>query len=146
MTADLVASRLRSVGLDPVEVGDLVARALDEDLRLGPDVTSTATVAPDARAVGAVRARRLGVVAGVPVALAVLAAVDPEIVSEVGADDGATVAPGDDLMSVSGAARSLLLAERTLLNFLGHLSGVATATPAWVDAVAGTGAGVRDTP
>jgi nicotinate-nucleotide pyrophosphorylase (carboxylating) len=145
MTADLVASRLRSVGLDPVEVGDLVARALDEDLRLGPDVTSTATVAPDARAVGAVRARRLGVVAGVPVALAVLAAVDPEIVSEVGADDGATVAPGDDLMSVSGAARSLLLAERTLLNFLGHLSGVATATRAWVDAVAGTGAVVRDT-
>jgi nicotinate-nucleotide pyrophosphorylase (carboxylating) len=145
MTSDAVAEKLRAVELEPAEVDQLVARALDEDLRLGPDVTSNATVPADAVAVAAVTARRSGVIAGVPVALAVLAAVDSRIVADVRRDDGASVAAGDEIVEVSGPARSVLLAERTMLNFLGHLSGIATATQAWVGAVAGTDAIVRDT-
>ena len=90
-------------------------------------------------------ARQSGVVAGVPVALAVLAAVDPSLAAKVFRDDGMPVASGVEVMELAGKTRSLLLAERTMLNFLGHLSGIATATRAWVDAVVGTDAVVRDT-
>lgn len=145
MSRDRADDALREAGLDPADVRAVVARALDEDLRLGPDITSTATIAPDAEAVAAVTARQPGVIAGVPVALAVLAAVDPALTAQVCRDDGMSVSSGVEVMELAGTTRSLLLAERTLLNFLGHLSGIATATHAWVDAVAGTDVVVRDT-
>ena len=145
MTPDDLTRALADTGLDPAEVRDVVARALDEDLRLGPDVTSLATVDRAARATAEVTTRQPGIVAGVPVACAVLAAVDPALESRAGHADGTRLRAGDRVMWLAGPTRSLLLAERTLLNFLGHLSGVATATRAWVDAVAGSGAVVRDT-
>jgi nicotinate-nucleotide pyrophosphorylase (carboxylating) len=108
-------------------------------------VTSAATVERDARATAVIAARQPGTVAGVPVACAVLASVDPTVDVGVERADGSRVVAGDRVMQVSGPTRSLLLAERTMLNFLCHLSGIATATTAWVDALAGTGAVVRDT-
>jgi nicotinate-nucleotide pyrophosphorylase (carboxylating) len=145
VTPEHAAAALLAAGLDPATTLDAVARALQEDLRLGPDVTSDATVPAHAVAVATVGARRPGVLAGVPVALAVLAEVDPRLEAQPLIADGAPAAAGCEVIEVSGPARSLLLAERTLLNFLGHLSGVATATRAWVDAVAGTRAVIRDT-
>jgi nicotinate-nucleotide pyrophosphorylase (carboxylating) len=130
------------------DVGDLrrvVATALEEDLRYGPDATTAATVPAGAVAVGAFTLRRPGVVAGIPAALAVLGAVvgDHEVL-EVAAD-GDRLAAGEAALVVRAPVRTLLTAERTALNLLCHLSGVATATAAWVDAVAGTGARIRDT-
>jgi nicotinate-nucleotide pyrophosphorylase (carboxylating) len=145
VTADRARQALLAADLDPDEVVDVVARALAEDLRLGHDVTSEATVRADIDADAVVVARRPGVLAGVPVALAVLAAVDPTVEAQAYRDDGSLLAAGDEVLEISGPARSLLLAERTLLNLVGHLSGVATATRAWVDAVADTAAIVRDT-
>ncbi|MCC2591933.1 carboxylating nicotinate-nucleotide diphosphorylase [Tessaracoccus sp. OS52] len=135
--------------VDPAEVRRLIATALDEDLRLGPDVTTEATVAADAAGTAHVVARQPGTIAGVPVAIEVLR----EVASRLGATtsvevvraDGARVAAGDTVLSITGPIRCLLTAERTLLNFLGQLSGVATVTAAWADAIAGTGAQVRDT-
>ena len=131
--------------LDPAYVDDLVRRALAEDLAGGVDVTSAATVPADQTAVGDVVARSAGVVAGLPVAAAVFAAVDPRVVVEPAARDGDRVRRGAVLATVTGPTRSLLTAERTALNLLCHLSGVATATARWVDAVAGSGAAIRDT-
>ncbi len=141
-----VRDALEAAGLDVDGVADLVARALAEDLRDGPDVTTEATVAATAIATGDVVARARGVVAGVAVARAVLDAVafPPDGVTVV-RDDGERVEPGDVVVTLRGPLRPLLVAERTLLNVLTHLSGVATATRAWVDALAGTGCVVRDT-
>ena len=130
---------------DPAYVEDLVRRALAEDLAGGVDVTSAATVPAGQTAVGDLVARAPGVVAGLPVAAAVFAAVDRTVEVEVRAHDGARVGRGDVLATVTGPTRSLLTAERTALNLLCHLSGVATATARWVEAVAGTGAVIRDT-
>jgi nicotinate-nucleotide pyrophosphorylase (carboxylating) len=132
-------------GLDQDYVTDLVRRALAEDLAGGEDVTSAATVPPDQTAVGDLVARAGGVVAGLPVAAAVFAAVDGAIRVEPRAGDGDRVRTGDVLATVSGPTRALLTAERTALNLLCHLSGVATATAQWVEAVQGTGARIRDT-
>ncbi len=141
-----VRDALEAAGLDVDGVADLVARALAEDLRDGPDVTTEATVAATTIATGDVVARARGVVAGVAVARAVLDAVafPPDGVTVV-RDDGERVEPGDVVVTLRGPLRPLLVAERTLLNVLTHLSGVATATRAWVDALAGTGCVVRDT-
>jgi nicotinate-nucleotide pyrophosphorylase (carboxylating) len=141
-----VRDALEAAGLDVDGVADLVARALAEDLRDGPDVTTEATVAATTIATGDVVARARGVVAGVAVARAVLDAVTfpPDGVTVV-RDDGERVEPGDVVVTLRGPLRPLLVAERTLLNVLTHLSGVATATRAWVDALAGTGCVVRDT-
>ena len=141
-----VRDALEAAGLDVDGVTDLVARALAEDLRDGPDVTTEATVAATTIATGDVVARARGVVAGVAVARAVLDAVafPPDGVTVV-RDDGERVEPGDVVVTLRGPLRPLLVAERTLLNVLTHLSGVATATRAWVDALAGTGCVVRDT-
>jgi len=147
MTGDAdVTGRLLAAGLDPGEVGRLVRGALDEDLRYGPDVTSAATAAPGARAVAGVVARQPGVLAGLPVALAVLdaAGLPPEAAQPRRAD-GDRVGEGSEVLRIAAPLRELLGAERTLLNFLTHLSGVATATRAWADALAGTGCAVRDT-
>jgi nicotinate-nucleotide pyrophosphorylase (carboxylating) len=124
----------------------VVRTALDEDLRYGPDATTAATVPPDAVAVGAFTPRTAGVLAGAPVALAVLDEVlgsGYEVVSALA--DGSRLVPGEPALVVRAPVRGLLTAERTALNLLCHLSGVATATRAWVDAVAGTGATIRDT-
>ncbi|WP_165865704.1 carboxylating nicotinate-nucleotide diphosphorylase [Vallicoccus soli] len=137
---------LATAGLDPDRVLDLVRRAVEEDLDGGVDVTSTATVPEDLRAHGEFTARAAGVVAGVPVAAAVLEHVaGGALALEVRRPDGARVGPGDVVLVADGPARALLTAERTALNLLGRLSGVATLTRAWVDAVEGTGATVRDT-
>jgi nicotinate-nucleotide pyrophosphorylase (carboxylating) len=130
--------------LDPVEVERIVRAALAEDFRYGPDVTSRAVIDAGAVGVAQVVARTGGVVAGLPVAAAVVEIAGAGSLSVV-LRDGSRVAPGDVVATVKGPLRELLGAERTLLNFLTHLSGIATATRAWVDAVAGTDAAIRDT-
>jgi nicotinate-nucleotide pyrophosphorylase (carboxylating) len=141
-----VRQGLASAGLDVTAVAALVDAALAEDLAGGEDVTSVATVLAGARASARYVARAAGVVAGVDVARLVLArAGSGGVVTQRRVPDGARVGPGDVLLVAEGPARELLLAERTSLNLLGHLSGVATLTRAWVDAVEGTGAAVRDT-
>ena len=124
-----------------------IRRGLDEDLRYGPDVTTEATVPPDATAVGALVAREPGVAAGVDIALMVL----DEVLGPDGyrvldrVPDGTRIDKGQCLLRVEAPTRGLLTAERTLLNLVCHLSGIATATAAWVDAVEGTNARIRDT-
>jgi nicotinate-nucleotide pyrophosphorylase (carboxylating) len=141
-----VAERLVAAGLEPADTERTVRVALDEDFRYGPDVTSAATTAPGARALASVVARAPGVLAGLPVALAVLAAAGvPPAASQPLRADGERVDSGTEVLRIRGPLREVLGAERTLLNFLTHLSGIATATRAWVDAVAGTGCTVRDT-
>jgi len=141
-----VAGRLLAAGLDPQDTERVVRGALDEDLRYGPDLTSAATAAPGARAVAGVVAREPGVLAGLPVALAVLdaAGIPPEAAEPLRAD-GDRIGAGTEVLRLRAPLRELLGAERTLLNFLTHLSGIATATRAWADALSGTGCAVRDT-
>ena len=141
-----VARALSAAGLDPAGTEQTVRGALAEDLRYGPDVTTEATVPAGRFATAAVVARQPGVLAGIPVALAVLDAAGAGTGSvKVRRGDGDRIGPGEEVLRVHAPARELLLAERTLLNFLNHLSGIATATRAWADAVAGTGCTVRDT-
>ena len=133
-------------GVDPVYVEDLVRRAVAEDLAGGVDVTSTATVPEELRGTGALVPRQPGVVAGLGVALAVLDLVVGDDLEVLGLGaDGQVAVPGVAVLEVTGPVRALLTAERTALNLLCHLSGIATLTRAWVDAVAGTGAQIRDT-
>jgi len=141
-----VAERLLAAGIEPEDTERAVRGALEEDFRYGPDITSAATAAPGSRAVAAVVARQPGVLAGLPVALAVLdaAGLPPDAAEPLRAD-GDRIGPGTEVLRIRGPLRELLGAERTLLNFLTHLSGIATATRAWADAVAGTGCTVRDT-
>ena len=141
-----VRSELLAAGIDPADAERVVRDALQEDLRYGPDVTTQATVAAGAVATADVMARQNGVVAGVPLALAVLdaAGLPPGCVTVV-RPDCCAVRPADRVLTIEGPLRGLLTAERTLLNLMTHLSGIATATRAWVDAIAGTGAVVRDT-
>jgi nicotinate-nucleotide pyrophosphorylase (carboxylating) len=141
-----LAALLHRAGLDPAEVVRVVRRALEEDLALGPDVTTDSTVPEAARAVGDVVPRVRGVLAGLPVAAAVFDLVGgPDVGVELHAADGGRAEPGRAALTVTGPARSLLTAERSALNLVGHLSGVATVTRRWVDAVDGTTAAVRDT-
>jgi len=123
---------------------DLVKAALAEDLAGGVDVTSVATIAADAELQAEFVARESGVVAGLEMAKAVLAEVGVVGISVL-VEDGASVNTGDVLIRVFGNARAILLAERTALNFLGHLSGIATLTNQWVKAVSGTKCEIRDT-
>jgi nicotinate-nucleotide pyrophosphorylase (carboxylating) len=136
---------LLEAGLDPAEVRAAIDRALAEDVPT-EDVTSVATIAAEARGEGVLAAREAGTVAGLTVAALVFETVlgDAVTLSER-VPDGTRVQPGDVLMRVAGPTRGLLTAERTALNFVCHLSGVATATAAWVDALDGTGARVLDT-
>lgn len=124
----------------------LVRAALAEDLGGAGDVTSMACIAKGAKAKADMRARRPGVLAGIDcAALAFELAGGPNIRVEIVDGDGAQVAPGRVVLSVHGDARAILAAERTALNFVTHLSGVATLTRAFVDAVAGTGAVIAPT-
>jgi nicotinate-nucleotide pyrophosphorylase (carboxylating) len=126
---------------------DVIRRGLDEDLRYGPDVTTTATVPSGVRATASMVPREPGVIAGLDVALLVLDEVlgadGYQILDRV--DDGARVQPGQSVLTLQAETRGLLTAERTTLNLICHLSGIATATAAWVDAVSGTKAKIRDT-
>ena len=136
---------LKLAGLDPRAVYDAVVLAIAEDLP-GEDVTSEATIPVTARGTADLAAREPGVVAGLTVAALVFHYVmgdDVKITDR--AVDGSPVAPGDVVMRVSGPTRGLLTAERTALNYASHLSGVATATSAWVAALDGTCARVLDT-
>ena len=140
------ADALTAAQLDPVAVERLARVALAEDLDDGVDVTSVATVPFDLEGVADFAARAPGVVAGLPVVRAVLEIVtDDSVVFTEHVRDGATVAAGEILLSARALVRSLLTAERTALNILCHLSGVATLTRRWADAVAGTKAQVLDT-
>jgi nicotinate-nucleotide pyrophosphorylase (carboxylating) len=128
-------------------VGDLVRATIEEDLAGGVDVTTTATVDPDQVSVAELVARGDGVVAGLEIAELVIrqVAAPGEVELEYSVRDGASVRRGDVLMTIRGKTQQLLTAERTSLNLLCHLSGVATLTRRWVDAVEGTGAVIRDT-
>jgi nicotinate-nucleotide pyrophosphorylase (carboxylating) len=140
-----LAQELTDAGLEPRRVYADVVAAVAEDLP-GEDVTSEATIPADATAWADLVARADGVVAGLPVAETVLRYVaGPEVTVKREVDDGSAVTRGDVLLSVHGLVRALLTAERTALNFVCHLSGVATATHRWVQALADTGATVRDT-
>ncbi|WP_203433678.1 carboxylating nicotinate-nucleotide diphosphorylase [Jiangella asiatica] len=142
---EAVTLALREAGLDPAYVEDLIRATLEEDLDGGEDVTTAATVPAEQRAVAVLAAREAGVLAGLPVAEAVFAAVDAGIELERHVADGAQVPAGTNMLTVHGRTRALLLAERTALNLACRLSGIATATRAWVDALAGSRAEVRDT-
>lgn len=137
---------LTAQGLDPEEVRALVRTALGEDLKYGPDVTTTATVPADAVATASVVTRQFGTIAGVDVGLVVLDEVLGEGSYEVThrIADGTSVQPGDAVLTVTAPTRGLLTAERTMLNLMCHLSGIATATAAWVAEVADTDTKIRD--
>ncbi|GBG38558.1 carboxylating nicotinate-nucleotide diphosphorylase [Mycobacterium montefiorense] len=125
---------------------ETVHRGLEEDLCYGPDITTLATV-PDGEATASMVPRAPGVIAGLDVGLLVLDEVlgadGYQVLDRV--EDGAHVQPGQPVLTVRAGNRGLLTAERTMLNLICHLSGIATATAAWVDAVSGTKAQVRDT-
>jgi nicotinate-nucleotide pyrophosphorylase (carboxylating) len=150
MRADLrpaTRDALAAVGLDPDAVRRIVDTALDEDLG-GPDgvdVTSAATIPDDQTDLGDLIARGDGVVAGLWVAAAAFERVSARTAVEILVTDGAHVVRGDRLATVSGPTRALLTAERTALNLLCRMSGVATHTRRWADALAGTKATVLDT-
>ena len=118
----------------------LVRRVLDEDLGSGGDVTSRAVISPEATARAHVVARERGVLAGVQPASLTFKLVDPTVELRFEADEGASIEAGEVVATVEGPTRSILTTERTALNFLSHLSGVATATGTLVAAVAGTDA------
>ncbi|MDA3637936.1 carboxylating nicotinate-nucleotide diphosphorylase [Mycobacterium xenopi] len=133
-------------GCDLAEARAVIRRALDEDLRYGPDVTTSATVPAEAVTTASLVTREPGVIAGVDIALLVLEEVlDGEYRVLDRVDDGARLQPGSPLLVLEAPTRGLLTAERTMLNLVGHLSGIATTTAAWVDAVRGTKAQIRDT-
>ncbi len=147
-----VRAVVESAGLEPWLVDEVVTRALIEDLGgLDPraDVTTAATVPATLIGRAALVPRQSGVVAGLPVAAWVFDVVgqqsDGVVRVTYTAMDGAAAVPGQPLATVDGSMRGLLTAERTALNLLGHLSGIATVTRKWVEAVAGTGARIRDT-
>ncbi|MFC9913697.1 carboxylating nicotinate-nucleotide diphosphorylase [Streptomyces sp. NPDC059862] len=141
-----LAQLLADAGLDPVEVEDIANVAIQEDLAGGVDVTTVATIPEDAVATADFVAREAGVVAGLRVAEAVMSIVcEDEFEVERHVEDGDRVAEGQKLLSITTRTRDLLTAERSALNLLCRLSGIATATRAWADVLEGTNAKVRDT-
>jgi nicotinate-nucleotide pyrophosphorylase (carboxylating) len=132
--------------MDSSAYADVVQRALEEDLGAAGDVTTLATVPATLLGAADVVPRQDGVVAGLEIAGYVFRTVGQGRVRfEYGSADGAPVHTGEVIAAVRGPVRDILTAERTALNLLGHMSGVATLTRRWVDAVAGTGARIRDT-
>jgi nicotinate-nucleotide pyrophosphorylase (carboxylating) len=123
---------------------ELIKRALAEDLQGGEDITSVATVSGAEKVVADFVARKSGVIAGIEMARGVLNEVGLTDIAVL-VQDGTSVEPGTVLMTVRGDTRAILLAERTALNFLGHLSGIATLTRTWVEAITGTPCQIRDT-
>jgi nicotinate-nucleotide pyrophosphorylase (carboxylating) len=131
--------------LPAVMLEPMVRAALLEDLGRAGDLTTDAIIPADARAKAALAAREPGVVAGLDLAVMAFRLVDPALKIEILKPDGARIAPGDDIAIVSGPARGLLTGERVALNYLGHLSGVASATASIADAIAHTKARIVDT-
>jgi nicotinate-nucleotide pyrophosphorylase (carboxylating) len=132
----------------PLPVGlvvEAVRLALAEDLGRAGDITSLATIPADRTASAVIAARRSGVVAGMPFAAEAFRQIDPTVAFMVERDDGVRLEPGAVLARIEGPARAILTAERVALNYLGRLSGIASATADFVAAVAGTGARITDT-
>jgi nicotinate-nucleotide pyrophosphorylase (carboxylating) len=123
---------------------DLIKKALAEDLQGGKDVTSVSTISADSISTADFTSRKSGVLAGIDMVQAVLEEVGLTDITMV-KRDGEAIKAGEVLLTVKGNTRAILLAERTALNFVGHLSGIATETAKWVSAVAGTECKVRDT-
>jgi nicotinate-nucleotide pyrophosphorylase (carboxylating) len=143
---DTTREALSNAGLDPDDVITVIRRAMAEDLGVAGDLTSLATIAPEAQIKAAYVARQPGVLAGVPVLMAVFDVCADDVMQlEPLLGDGARLAPGAAIANVSGDAREILAVERLSLNLLGHLSGIATVTNEWVLAVDGTSAKIRDT-
>ena len=130
---------------DGFDLDEFVTRVLAEDLGKRGDVTSAATIAEDARFTAEMNARQSLVVAGIEIAAAFFRRLDKEVKVELLASDGDSVEHGTTMMRMSGNARAMLSAERPALNTLQHLSGIATLTRRYVDAIAGTGAVLIDT-
>ncbi len=123
-------------------IDDVVNRAVAEDIGLAGDITTNACIPATTQMKAAIAARKPGVIAGVELARAAFKSANTDIDVTVERSDGERVTAGDNIISLSGPARGILIAERVALNFLGRLSGIATATAALVDAVAGTDAKV----
>jgi nicotinate-nucleotide pyrophosphorylase (carboxylating) len=134
-----------SFGIPGFDLHTFVAATLAEDLGAGGDITSEAVIPADARFSGVMDSRDAIVVAGLPIAEAFFRALDPGVQLERLAEDGDRVPAGTDLLRIEGSARALLTAERSALNCVQHLSGVATLTRSYADAIAGTGAILLDT-
>ena len=137
--------RAMTWALEGFDLDAFVAAALAEDLGAAGDITSAAVIPETARFAGVMRTREAIVVAGLPVAEAFFRALDPEVAVERPVADGARADAGDILLRLRGKARALLAAERSALNVLQHLSGIATLTRRYVDAIDGTGATLLDT-
>ena len=131
--------------LPDFDLDTFVRATLAEDLGVGGDITSMAVIPADARFGGVMDSRDAIIVAGLPIAEAFFRALDPAMEIEILVAEGAEVAAGSDLMRLSGNARAMLTAERSALNTVQHLSGIATMTRHYVDALAGTGATLLDT-
>jgi nicotinate-nucleotide pyrophosphorylase (carboxylating) len=128
--------------LSPLEIDAAVTRALSEDLGRAGDVTSVATIREGTRARAVVVARQAGTIAGLPLVEAAVRKLDASVAITAHQRDGASVAAKTALLTVAGDARAVLAAERTALNFLGHLSGIATAAAAFVQRIKHTKARV----
>ncbi|RYD43301.1 MAG: carboxylating nicotinate-nucleotide diphosphorylase [Sphingomonadales bacterium] len=131
--------------LPDFDLDAFVRATLAEDLGAGGDITSMATIPADARFGGVMDSRDAIIVAGLPIATSFFRALEPAMEIEILVAEGAQVASGSDLMRLSGNARAMLTAERSALNTVQHLSGIATMTRQYVDALAGTGATLLDT-
>ena len=131
--------------LPDFDLDAFVRATLAEDLGAGGDITSTATIPADARFGGVMDSRDAIIVAGLPIAERFFRALEPAMEIEILIEEGTEAAEGSDLMRLSGNARAMLTAERSALNTVQHLSGIATMTRQYVDALAGTGATLLDT-
>ena len=134
-----------SFDLPGFDLDAFVRATFAEDLGQGGDVTSNAVIPADARFAGVMDSRDAITVAGLPIAAAFFRALDPGVAIEMLVEDGQQVAAGTDLMRLTGLARPMLTAERSALNTVQHLSGIATLTRRYVDAIKGTGATLLDT-
>jgi nicotinate-nucleotide pyrophosphorylase (carboxylating) len=136
---------MKDFTLDRFDLDAFVASTFAEDLGDGVDVTSEAVIPEDARFRGVMDSRDAIVVAGLPIAEAFFRALDPDVEIEMLVRDGDSISAGTDLMRLTGRARAMLTAERSALNTVQHLSGIATMTRSYVDEIAGTGAILLDT-
>lgn len=143
MISPSLTKKIESYGIQVDTLLKLIAIALDEDAPNGEDKTSQAAIALESRSRAEMRARKSGVVAGAGVAAAVFETLG--LIVEIKRSSGEFVEADSSILVVSGNTREILLGERTALNFISHLSGIATLTRKWVDEIAGTGAIIRDT-
>ena len=143
MISPSLTKKLESYGIQVDTLLKLISIALDEDAPNGEDKTSQAAIPPETTSTAEMRARKPGVVAGAGIAAAVFETLGLTV--EIKRSSGELVEANGSILVVSGNTREILLGERTALNFISHLSGIATLTRKWVDEIAGTGAIIRDT-